>query len=290
MLLKVSLVVALVLRCALGNGEELNGRAEVRFRLLQDSIIVVPVVIDGQGPFDFVLDTGTETSLIDSSLARQLSLKLAGRLILHSPNGYNNVGQAFLPTVLVGKASAEEVEVLVEHLEGVTSADPNLRGILGQNFLRQFNLMLDYQHQRVSFFPESTETGSPEGTRVPLSYTHGCPTLTARLADGAEIRLMLDSGETAPFFFKTNIPGMRSCNLLTCFGTLQSNSEATQVMRGVLGDISVGDASLHDVPSYFGQSSGVQPKTIDGLFPTSLFRAVYFNNRDGYAILGRASR
>jgi hypothetical protein len=101
MLRKVFLVVAPVLCGALG--EELNGRAKIRFHLLQNSVIVV----DGQVPFDFILDTRTESSLIDSKLARRLNLNSSDHLTLVSSAGYNNVSRAFIPKLLVGKTTAE---------------------------------------------------------------------------------------------------------------------------------------------------------------------------------------
>jgi hypothetical protein len=290
-LCKLTFVVALLICCVLGNGEEIKGKADVRFRLLQNAMIVVPVVIDGQGPFDFILDTGTESSLIDPKLARRLNLNSADHLTLYTSNGYNNVIRAFIPKLLVGKASAEHVEVLVGHLDGVTALDSNLRGILGQNFLRQFDLMLDYEHEVATFFSASTENEPSDGTRVPLLYTHGCPTLMARVADGTDLQLMLDSGASALLFFKKNIPGMRSCRLFECGGTLRSTLASTQVNRGVLGDLSLGDASFREISAYvFDQISSVQAEAVDGLFPTSLLRSVFFNNRKGYAILSRNQR
>jgi hypothetical protein len=37
-------------RPVLGNAEDRSGTAEIRFRLLPNSLIVIPVVIDGRGP------------------------------------------------------------------------------------------------------------------------------------------------------------------------------------------------------------------------------------------------
>jgi hypothetical protein len=104
--------------------------AEIGFRLLPNSLIVIPVVVDGRWPFDFVRDTGTETLLIDSGLARQLNLNSDDRLIVDTPNGYDNVSRALIAAVLVGRAAAAHRELLVNHLEAFNSADSSIREMI----------------------------------------------------------------------------------------------------------------------------------------------------------------
>lgn len=60
------------------------------------TLVILPVTINGQGPFAFALDTGASTSLIDAPLAQQLNLP---------PNG--------LPTPIAG-VSGKEVAVPVQ--------------------------------------------------------------------------------------------------------------------------------------------------------------------------------
>src|SRR5580692_9603373 len=46
----------------------------VRFRMVKDYLIVVPVTINGSGPYDFVLDTGSNSTMLDQKLAEELAL------------------------------------------------------------------------------------------------------------------------------------------------------------------------------------------------------------------------
>ena len=57
----------------------LQAQSEIRFRLVRDSIIVVSMMADKEGPFDFVLDTGADTTIVDASFASKLSLKSSYR-------------------------------------------------------------------------------------------------------------------------------------------------------------------------------------------------------------------
>src|ERR1700740_1514149 len=49
--------------------------ASVTPRLVQHALIVIPVKINQAGPFDFMVDTGSQVTVIDPSLAAELSLR-----------------------------------------------------------------------------------------------------------------------------------------------------------------------------------------------------------------------
>src|SRR4051812_5548987 len=52
--------------------------ASLRLRLVQRSQIIVPVVINRTGPYDFLVDTGAQITTIDPALAAELHLKIEG--------------------------------------------------------------------------------------------------------------------------------------------------------------------------------------------------------------------
>ena len=75
--------------------------ASVTPRLVQHALIVIPVKINQAGPFDFMVDTGSQVTVIDPSLAAELNLKAQGRVGLvsvanfagfHSRSGYLEAG------------------------------------------------------------------------------------------------------------------------------------------------------------------------------------------------------
>src|SRR5215467_2499924 len=52
--------------------------ASIRPRFVERSIVIVPVMLNGSGPYDFVLDTGEQMTAIDPKLASELGLSLQG--------------------------------------------------------------------------------------------------------------------------------------------------------------------------------------------------------------------
>ena len=56
--------------------------------------MTVPVMINGQGPFDFVVDTGADRTVISEELAKQLNLPQTGTATLHAMGGSAKVKQS----------------------------------------------------------------------------------------------------------------------------------------------------------------------------------------------------
>ena len=56
------------------------GSAKVKFHLAGGAqpLILLPVRVNAQGPFDFIFDTGAGTSLLSSDLAKKLEVKIIG--------------------------------------------------------------------------------------------------------------------------------------------------------------------------------------------------------------------
>src|ERR1700728_2124397 len=58
--------------------------ASVTPQFVQHALIVIPVRINQAGPFDFMVDTGSQVTVIDPSLAAELDLRPQGKVGLVS--------------------------------------------------------------------------------------------------------------------------------------------------------------------------------------------------------------
>ncbi|MGH7477327.1 MAG: retropepsin-like aspartic protease [Longimicrobiales bacterium] len=114
-----------------------------------EAAIVVPVVLNGQGPYDFVLDTGATVTCVDLALAEELGLEEV-RGMRGIGAGATGTGQMRLVTidsVRVGGARAEEVIACALDLAHVEAVGMDVDGLIGLNFLRPFRLALDFDRQ-----------------------------------------------------------------------------------------------------------------------------------------------
>jgi predicted aspartyl protease len=113
------------------------------------SAIVVPVRINGQGPFDLILDTGATLTCVDQALAARLELQpkpeLLGRGVGISAQG--TVGMVGIDRIDVGTASASAVTACVLDLQMLRGAGLEVHGLLGLNFLRAYKMTLDFDRK-----------------------------------------------------------------------------------------------------------------------------------------------
>lgn len=132
-----------------------TGEAGVPIRLAGpgDAALLVPVRINGEGPYDFVLDTGATLTCVDRSLADSLGLPDArGQIGVGAGIG----GQAGsmrlvrIDSLSVGEARAQGLTGCAVDLEQFRSLGLETRGLLGLNFLTSFHVTLDFESERLT--------------------------------------------------------------------------------------------------------------------------------------------
>lgn len=121
---------------------------QVEFRNDEYDRMTVGVTIAGQGPFRFMVDTGSDRSAISRSLAERLALKPRAPLILHSAAGVSRVSTVRVPDLRF--ESREEVNIDAPILE---ASHIGADGILGVDALRSQRIVLDFKNQRVFLTP-----------------------------------------------------------------------------------------------------------------------------------------
>jgi predicted aspartyl protease len=246
--------------------------------MLGGRLPVVPVYLEGQGPFDFLLDTGTNSTIVTPEVAARLGLRPADRVRLITVAGERDLPLALLRKVSVGASAAENVEALVSGLEQVRRLDPRVCGVLGQNYLGRFNYTLDYDARAVEF-EGAGDVAPPAGERVSFVVEEGKLVVAAFSESYVRaLRLVLDAAATSLVIFDDAAPPGRAGRLLTEAGSLAAGIARLRSLR-------VGGTRLRDVPvALVSDAAGRGERAEDGLLPTSLFRAVYFNHAGGYVI------
>jgi len=133
-----------------------GGKTEVPIRLAAPAkpLILVDVYLNGGGPFQFAIDTGTSTTAITPQLARQLKVEA-------SPVGPGTTGGApvdfsagSLQSFQLGGAKIDNMAVIVADFFEMLSAavGAKLDGIVGYNFLRNYKVVIDYPGERLTLF------------------------------------------------------------------------------------------------------------------------------------------
>jgi predicted aspartyl protease len=171
--------------------------AKVKFHLPGGAqpLILLPVQVNGQGPFEFILDTGAGTSLLSSDLAKQLEVKVLGSKEGQSAGGKVSVSLAKADSLAVGEAKLDEVDVGIVDLSHIgKTIGAKIDGDLGYNFLKHFRVTIDYRECVIRFDdPKRFENfGRTPQTEIPM-----------RLASPAKPLILVDvhANGRGPFQF-----------------------------------------------------------------------------------------
>jgi len=117
--------------------------AGLRPRIVARALIVIPVKVNNAGPFDFIVDTGSQITVIDPTLASELRLKLLGSAGLVSVSGIAQASVGILDLIEADKHAVKKAYVVVQDLGAIREADAHIRGVLRLNFLSHFGLLTD---------------------------------------------------------------------------------------------------------------------------------------------------
>lgn len=257
----------------------------VRLRLLGGRLPVVPVYLNGEGPFDFLLDTGTNSTILTPALAARLRLRPLDRVTLITIAGETDVPRARLSRIEVGGSASADVEALVSGLEPLSEIDPRVRGVLGQNFLERFNYTLDYDGRAVVF--EGGGAAPPSGERVPFMLEEGKLVVGAICEAPAPrpLRLVLDAAATSLVIFDDARRSLASKLSARTAARMLTEAGSGEARLARLPALRIGDSLHRDVPvALLPGAARQEARAEDGLLPTSLFHAIYFNHGGGYVI------
>ncbi len=109
------------------------------------TLVYIPMRVNGHGPYEFVLDTGSSNSSVDRSLVRRLGLPRTGQQ--HPVQGVT--GSGVVPVVRVRHWTLGGVAMHGTSLS-VVDLGIGVGGLLGSDELCRFgNVILDFRHNRL---------------------------------------------------------------------------------------------------------------------------------------------
>lgn len=255
--------------------------APVKFRLVQDYLIIVPVQINDSETLEFLLDTGTNTSIIIPEVAARLRLRPVDRIEIVTVAGSVIAPRSFLPRLTLGGKSLEHTEVLWSDLPELRRLDNRISGILGQNFLARFNFTLDFRQRRI-IFADAGENQFEQAVRVPFETNKEQILLTLKIKQ-INLKFVLDSGASNLILFASGCQKLaKQIERSEQAMQVSTNAGKSLTQTGWLDKLQFGDKSLRRLPVGL---LGEVKRAEDGLLPMRLFRSVYFNNQQGYLIL-----
>jgi len=206
--------------------------AEVPFAFDHTSVII-QVKVNGKGPFNMVLDTGSDVATIDLATAKELGLNLkpTGQ---QATGGGSEKSQVFLTQIpqveIGGLASKNIVAVAVDLSKSSQVLGKPLHGALGYGVLKNRIVQFDYPKRVIRFYSSSPYPNgdSTPNNRVVLSFRLGddSPIIDDVYVNGKKIRAVIDTGGGGTYF--ALMP-----EAISSLGLEQAMSQAEPDSRGV---------------------------------------------------------
>jgi hypothetical protein len=271
--------------------------AGLRPRMVAGTLLVIPVKINQSGPFDFMVDTGSQLNVIDPALAAQLDLKLQGTVGLVATAAYSQASVGVLDSLEAGSQVVLKPLVVVQDLGPIQAADPRIRGVLGENFLAHFDVLIDYARGLLCLDEAKLMEKDLRGERIPLVPPKHPETevpfserlvVSVNLADAGTrpILLQVDSGSDGPILYAGNReleqPLLKRAKL--------QGAEVNDARRAFAvlppQDMRLGSRIIRRVPfvTPASGSQNVPDREEDGILATVLFQRVYVSHSDRFVI------
>ncbi len=192
----VLLLALLVPACAAGPGGSC-ALQQVADLPLEVAFNVPLVTADINGrPASLVLDTGSDTTVLNRAAAERLGVSWDGRapVTLGGAGGKARAFATTVPILSLGEATIPKVRVLVAQ----TPAPP-IDGVLGTNVLIGFELDLDVPNRRLVLYrarpcPAALPPWTAPFTRLPVQQQGSGHLFVPGELDGQPVRGMLDTG------------------------------------------------------------------------------------------------
>lgn len=256
---------------------------ELSLKIERYQRLTVPVMIQGQGPFNFMVDTGAQATVV--------SRGLADRLVTDNRRTATLVGMASrVPTETVGIADLSlgkrnfyvRTAPLVDALH-IGEAD----GILGLDSLQDQRVLIDFE-KRTLVVADAPQSGTSRGFDIVVTAREklGQLIITEATLDGVKTAVIVDTGAQGSIGNPALLERLRRMRTLGPTELTDVNGHKLQGEVRVARELALGVARLRSFPVMFAESPTFhalgldkRPALILGMAELQLFKRVAIDFR-----------
>lgn len=235
------------------------GGEDIKARKIETRM-TVEVMVNGKGPYRFLVDSGADTSVVGLGLARRLELPLGKPAILHATTASALVDRVKVDELILGPSTIRDLE-----LPALREDDLGGDGMIGIDALVRQRLMMDFEKRLIK----------AEDARIPAKMMDGEIVVTARrrrgqliltqvVAAGLPVEAVVDTGSEITIgnmaLRDKLIRGNRRKFLEVEAVGVTGVPAKLQLAR--IDELKLGSVTLRDVPMAFAD---VPPFTVFGL-------------------------
>ncbi|MDG2533338.1 retroviral-like aspartic protease family protein [Sphingomonas sp. HITSZ_GF] len=159
-----------------------------------DKRLTVPVAVGSSGPYNFIIDTGAERTVIARELAGSLRLGASSPVLVTSMTGRDMVNTVVVPGLSI-KSIGELHTIIAPALE---ARDLGALGLLGIDTLRNHQVTIDFEKGTMAVRPSTKRSTFSKRDRDEIIVTaksvFGQLIVTDAYYDNTRIQVVLDTG------------------------------------------------------------------------------------------------
>ena len=221
-----------------------------------DARVTIPIRIGGKGPWHFIIDTGSQRTVIASDLARELALVPGRSVTILSMTGRSEAGTVAVPRLDFAGSAINDIEAPVLEAEHLGAP-----GLLGLDSLHAKRVTLDFRKGQMAISdsrPNRRVVTDPDAIVVEARRRKGQLILLDSQVNGMRVAIMLDTGSNISIgnlalrdrlLAKKRAPAMVEATLTSVTGGQLTG----QVGR--IGSVRMGRVNLTQVPVLFADAS-----------------------------------
>jgi len=151
--------------------------------------MTVPVMVNGRGPFPFVIDTGSNRSVLSDTLAAQLGLRPSGSLQIKAATGMARTDSVKVASLAVGHRRLTNFQAPLLQLGNLGAL-----GMLGIDAVSDQRLVMDFRKKQMSL-TTSVRAELEAGTLVVQAKSrYGQLLLVDSSVEGIPLYVIIDTG------------------------------------------------------------------------------------------------
>ena len=251
-----------------------------------DQRMTVPVSIGPSGPYPFIIDTGSERTVVSRQLADVLKLVPARRVRVTTMAGQSELGTYTLPDLRVSKIAPDTLEA-----PAVEATDLGAPGMLGIDALKGHAVSIDFDKNVMEVRPSKKRGfgGSPDDIVIRAKNLYGQLIVTDARYRGKRISVVIDTGSPVTVGNLALLKRVKTEKTLGTVSLLAVTGQYLQADYRVIDSLDIAGIGFHQLPIAFADALPFKrfgltdtPALMLGMDSLKLFRRVQidFANRE----------
>ena len=216
----------------------------------------IDVIINGKGPFPFIVDTGAEETLIARELVTQLALREGPEKRLHSLGVSRTVRTAIVAHLAANKMVVKDIVAPAVNRYNLGAA-----GILGLPALKSQRMLLDFKAGTMALTPSNVRQENWEGESITVTARNrlGQLILADASIEGDRVQVIIDTGnelsvgnEPLRRLLSARRSGPSSANLPVSL--MDVNGDTTSVDSMIVDKLRIATFGFNHVPIAFADA------------------------------------